>query len=116
MLLLVCGCSRAGSEPAADAPLDDELVAAASSEVASAGANTPAEQTRFRAAARALDPPGRRSRCRGYFEQAIAAREERPNCSKSITEPKAWQMRTARPSLARENRLHDAGSDPACQE
>ena len=36
LLLVACGCSRRGG-PAADAPRDDELLAAASSEVPQAG-------------------------------------------------------------------------------
>jgi tetratricopeptide (TPR) repeat protein len=108
-VLLVGGCSRAGSERTADAPLDDELVAVASGEAATASSPADARADFPRQLAQLTRQAEEHER-RGYYEHAIAAREELARLLAEHYGADAWEARSARLTLEREKRLHELDS------
>ncbi len=102
LLMSAWGCSRAAPEQAADVPLDRELVAAAADSEAS-----PAEFARRVAL---LTRQAEDHERRGYFEHAIATREELAALVAEHFGEESWQTRSARLTLEREKRLHEFDS------
>jgi tetratricopeptide (TPR) repeat protein len=107
--LAICGCSPATSEPAASAPVDEELVEVASAEAA-AGTSAAAAQGDFPRRLAQLTRQAEEHERRGYYEHAIAARKELARLLEEHYGAEAWETRSARLALAREERLHEFDS------
>jgi tetratricopeptide (TPR) repeat protein len=107
LLLAACGCSRSGGEPTADAPHDDALVAAATSEDAASGDNSSADRADFARQLAMLTRQAEDHERRGYFANAIVSRKEITQLLEAQYGADAWETRTAQLALARQSQLHE---------